>query len=73
MTWRAYLVFSDGEKMDLEETFHSKEEARAAAYQAGSDFDQGGVYLEEADEEGCDAELIGFILESDDETIEIEL
>ena len=65
-------MFSDGEKMDLEENFRSKEEARAAAYQAGSDFNQGGVYLEEADEEGCDAELIGFILKSDDETIEIE-
>lgn len=73
MAWRAYLVFDDGEKMDLEEEFETEDDARDAAYQAASDYSQGGDYLAEAGEDYCDAEVIRFILESDSETIEIDV
>lgn len=73
MAWKAYLVFDDGDKMDLEEEFETKEQAQIAAYQTAAEYYQGGDYLDEAGEFYSESKVIQFILESDTETIEIDV
>lgn len=60
MSFRVTIEFDDGTSEDIDEVFETEEDAEEAAMQWSSDYSQGRDYLEEAGEDYCDANVIGW-------------